>query len=142
MVPAAELTFIVAAPRPDLPFGGNREGVVVPGGDGGDGRREGGHGRGDVDVGGRRRLPRRAVAVVPEGVHGPDAREWRAVPGELGEEAAAEEAGGGGGCAAEERTHLELERGGGEWVGLFHVDLKNGPYGLWPMSKSCNFGPA
>jgi hypothetical protein len=82
----------------------------VSGGDRGDGRRERGHGRGDVHVRSRRRLAHRPVAVVTEPVHRSGARRRRRpARGERGEEAAAE-AGGGGARRAEEVNHLGSRR--------------------------------
>jgi hypothetical protein len=75
----------------------------VAGGDGAHGRREGGHGRGDVGVGSRRRLAHRTVAVVPEPIHRAGA--WEPVPsagaGKRGEEAPRSE----GARAEKEQTH-------------------------------------
>lgn len=103
--PAAELALFVAPPRPDLPGRGYGEGVVVSGCDRIDGRREGGHGRGDVDVRGRRRLAHGPVAVVTEPVHYAGAqRRRRPARCKRGEEAAAEA--GSGGARAEEGKHL------------------------------------
>jgi hypothetical protein len=108
--PAAELALVVAPPCPDLPGRGDGEGVVVSGCDRGDGRREGGHGRGDVHVRGRSRLAHRSVAVVAEPVHRPGARRMgRPARGERGEEPAAE-AGSGGAPRAEEVKHLGSRR--------------------------------
>ena len=105
MKPATELALVVASPRQDLPGGGYGEGVVVTGGDGAHRRREGGHGRGHVDVGSRRRLAHRAVAVISEPVHRAGARGPAPSAGERGEEAPRIEGAAGG--AGESRTHRE-----------------------------------
>lgn len=109
--PAAELALVVAPPRPDLSGGRYGEGVVVTGGDGAHGRREGGHGRGHVGVGSRWRLAHRAMAVIPEPVHNAGARGPSPAAGERGEEAPRSE---GAPAGEEERAHRAFATGAGK----------------------------
>jgi hypothetical protein len=131
--PAAELALVVAPPRPDLSGGRYGEGVVVTGGDGAHGRREGGHGRGHVGVGSRWRLAHRAMAIIPEPVHHAGARGPGTAAGERGEEAPRSE---GVRAGKEERTHLRSESGKRRlsWAECIHVQKRpaqpvNRPYG-------------
>lgn len=137
---AAELGLGVAAPGPEVAVGGDGEGVVVAGGDGGDRRGgEGGDSEGLVGVDERGEAPHGAIAVVAEAPHGAHRRGCKAVEETMEMEMETMEmveggGGGGGGCSSRERRHWR----GGEEEGEGDGAMKQakGIFCILPLSKN------